>query len=108
MRLITEMGEAERRIESETPVVVVMSMNSCTFCADARRALQNIECSCGSQDIEFVEIDIGSLKDIAEKYSIESAPTVIIFRNGIIIEHMVGAAKIPEYETAIRRIFEQV
>lgn len=46
----------------------------------------------------FYQIDIDSAEELAEKYNIESVPTIIVFRKGNEIGRIVGFHEMDEFE----------
>lgn len=46
----------------------------------------------------FYQIDIDSAEELAEKYNVESVPTIIIFRKGKEIGRIVGFHEMEEFE----------
>lgn len=42
------------------------------------------------KDASIIEMDIDEHKDLAQKYMIQSIPTLIIFKNGLEIQRFVG------------------
>ena len=52
---------------------------------------------------QVVKIDLDRNKDIAKKYSIRSIPAVLIFKNGEVVEHLVGKASYETFSDALEK-----
>ena len=46
----------------------------------------------------FYQVDIDSAEELAEKYQVESVPTVIVFKNGTEVARITGYHEIDEFE----------
>ncbi|KAL7604772.1 hypothetical protein Lser_V15G18673 [Lactuca serriola] len=43
--------------------------------------------------VTFLKVDVDELESIAQKYSVEAMPTFLFFKNGEIVDKVVGAKK---------------
>lgn len=76
-------------LKSEQPVLVDFWATWCAPCRQLTPVIHELaEDNTGSARIGKVDID--SNKDIAEKYGISSIPTLIVFKNGEIVEKLQG------------------
>lgn len=76
-------------IDSEGLVLVDFSADWCFPCKMLAPVIEKL--STETEGIaKIYKIDIDKSRDIAQKYAIMSVPTVMIFKNGIIMEKMVG------------------
>jgi len=55
-------------------------------------------------EINFQDVDIDDYPALAKEYKIRSVPTIVILRNGIEINRILGAAKIE----AIRKVLNDI
>ncbi|MFA5750265.1 MAG: thioredoxin [Candidatus Shapirobacteria bacterium] len=52
-------------------------------------------------DVKVVKIDVDQAQEISTKYNVSSIPTVILFRDGQIIDTIIGFRQKQDYITAI-------
>jgi thioredoxin 1 len=50
-----------------------------------------------------MKLDIDANKDIAQKFGVKSIPVVMFFKQGVVVESMLGAKSYEEYSEAIER-----
>ena len=75
-------------LSSETPVMVDFWA---TWCAPCRQIAPVIEELAGENDgAKIGKLDIDSNRDTALKYDIQSIPTILIFKNGEVVERIQG------------------
>lgn len=55
-------------------------------------------------ELNFLSIDIDDYKDWAKRYNVKSIPTILILKDGIEINRIIGAQLI----TPLRKIFREV
>ena len=51
------------------------------------------ECSEKYTDVDFVEIDVDELPDVASEFGIQAMPTFLFMKNGDQVDKVVGARK---------------
>ncbi len=54
-------------------------------------------------DVEFVKIDVDDEQDVANQYQVRSLPTVVVERDGDILERFVGFTQRDDIETALEQ-----
>lgn len=53
--------------------------------------------------VQFGEVDIDASPDVASRYSVQTIPTVLLFKNGELIDRMGGAATKAKLTSFINR-----
>lgn len=76
---------------SDIPVLVDFYNDGCIPCRRIAPLLSKAEASCDGK-IKFARVNIGMNPELTEKYAVEAAPTLIVFRNGAEISRHRGAA----------------
>lgn len=77
-------------VESFDGVVIVDFF--ATWCGPCKMLTPILESLSSEMDgsVKFAKVDIDNSLDIARKYNISSVPTMIIFKNGEIVDTLVG------------------
>lgn len=52
---------------------------------------------------QVVKLDLDQNKDTAKKYSVRSIPAVLIFKNGEVVENLVGKASYETFSQALEK-----
>lgn len=73
------------------PVLVDFYSDGCIPCRRIAPVLSKAERDY-TERLDFVKVNIGTNSDLVSKYSVEAAPTLIIFKNGEEISRLRGAA----------------
>lgn len=73
---------------SDKVVIVDFFANWCGPCKMLTPILE--ELSDSMEDVEFAKVDIDQSLDIAREYNISSVPTMMIFKNGEVVDTIVG------------------
>ena len=79
-------------LQSELPVLADFYSDSCIPCKRMSPVLSQLETEYADK-IKIVKINTNYEKELVEKYSIQAAPTLILFRNSEEITRIRGAAK---------------
>ena len=85
---------------SELPVLADFYSDSCIPCKRMSPILSQLEAEYADK-IKIVKINTNFEKELVEKYSIQAAPTLILFKNGEEVSRIRGAAKKDEVITLI-------
>lgn len=88
-------GEAEFKrevIDAQVPVLVDFYSDSCIPCKRMSPILSQIE-SEYSEKVKIVKVNTNFEKALVEKFSIQAAPTLILFSEGEEVSRIRGAAK---------------
>lgn len=79
-------------LNSEIPVLADFYSDSCIPCKRMSPILSKLETEYDGK-VKIVKINTNFEKDLVEEYSIQAAPTLILFKDGKEAERIRGAAK---------------
>ena len=79
-------------IDSEVPVLADFYSDSCIPCKRMSPVLSQLEAEYSGK-VKIVKVNINYEKGLVEKYSIQAAPTLILFNKGAEASRIRGAAK---------------
>ena len=88
-------------LASELPVLADFYSDSCIPCKRMSPILSQLETEYADK-IKIVKINTNFEKELVEKYSIQAAPTLILFNKGAEVSRIRGAAKKDEIITLIK------
>lgn len=71
----------------------------CGPCKSQEQILEEVEQE--YDDVEFKRIDADEHQDIANEYQVRSLPTLVVERNGEMIERFVGVTQAGQIEAAV-------
>ena len=87
---VTDSNFEKEVLESDKPVLVDFFAPWCAPCRLAEPVLE--ELSQERPDIKIVKLNVDENPETAQKYQVMSIPTVILFKDGEIVDQMVGFA----------------
>ena len=87
----------EEVIKSELPVLADFYSDSCVPCKRLSPIISQLETE-KSGSLKIVKVNINFDADLAEKYEVQAAPTLIYFKNGEETARLRGAVKKAEIE----------
>jgi len=94
-----------QNIESSAkPVLVDFWAEWCAPCRMLAPAFERLAANYGNQ-INFARVDVDELPELASQYGIRSIPTLLLLREGEVVEHIVGARP---YEDLARTLDQYV
>ena len=77
--------------ENSLPVLADFYSDGCIPCRRMSPLISRAETEY-TERLDFAKVNIGANPDLVAKYSVEAAPTLIIFKNGEEISRLRGAA----------------
>ncbi len=96
LRVNSENFESEV-LKSELPVLADFYSDSCVPCKRLSPIISQLE-SERSDSLKVVKVNINFDTELAEKYEVQAAPTLIYFKNGEETARLRGAVKKAEIE----------
>ena len=105
MNTVTQVEESsfETLLASEKLVVVDFTAKWCGPCRKISPFMEEI--AQNYQDsVEVVKVDIDKSKSLAKKYGIRSIPAVLFFRNGDVLETIVGVQPYEKFVSTIDKL----
>ncbi|MEG0177003.1 thioredoxin [Anaerorhabdus sp.] len=102
MRIIETVAEFDELIASNKPVLVDFFAEWCGPCKMITPVLE--EFSKSYDTIEFVKVDVDSLGELAQRYSVMSIPALFVFKDGQVVKNVVGFQPKPALETLLNLI----
>ena len=90
-RINQENFEAEV-LKAELPVLADFYSDSCVPCKRLSPIISQLE-SERSDSLKVVKVNINFDTELAEKYEVQAAPTLILFKNGEEIDRLIGSVK---------------
>ena len=87
---ITDANFEEDVLKADRPVLVDFWAPWCAPCRLVAPVLDEIADSYGSK-IKVVKMDEDSNSTTPHKYGIRSIPTIMIFKNGVVVDQVIGA-----------------
>jgi len=88
-------------LNSETPVVVDFWATWCGPCKMVSPVIEDLASEFEGKT-SICKLNVDEMPDIAAQYKIMSIPTVMIFKNGEIIDKAVGVRTKEEYQNMIK------
>lgn len=85
---ITKENFEQEVINSDRPVIVDFWATYCTPCLMLSPVIEEIANE--REDIKVCKVDVQEEPDIAIKYGVASIPTLIIFKNGEVVNRSLG------------------
>jgi thioredoxin 2 len=96
-------------LESKTPVLVQFDAKWCPYCRQFQPRIKALDDS-RAVKMKIVRLDVDASRDIMQKYSIKSLPTVIAFHRGREFTRAEGALQADElttWATTVERTIEK-
>lgn len=87
--LIVMKGKFEALIEQDTPVLVDFYADWCGPCQMMAPVLKEVAQEMGDK-VKVIKIDVDKNQPIAQRFGVRSIPTLILFKNGKILENKAG------------------
>jgi thioredoxin 1 len=84
-------GNFDSVIQDTRPVVVDFHALWCSPCKMQSPILKEVAAELGDK-VRVIKIDVDSNSQIAGRYSVQSVPTIIVFKNGRVVWRQSGVA----------------
>lgn len=97
------MSSFHELINRNTPTLVDFFTHWCEPCKLVPPILSEVKNNWGER-VNILKIDLDKNQKAAQKYSIKSIPTLILFKNGKVVWRKVGVAGADEIEKALRKV----
>jgi len=82
-------GKFETLIDQDTPVLVDFYADWCGPCQIMAPVLKEVADEMGDK-VKIIKIDVDKNQPIAQRFGVRSIPTLILFKNGKILENKAG------------------
>jgi len=92
-------------LRSELVTVVDFYADWCGPCRLVGPVIEGLSSSYDGK-VKFAKVDVDSNQRLAAKYGIQGIPTVMIFRDGKVVDRIVGAAPAQVYRQRIDRVLQ--
>ena len=89
-------------INSEKPVLIDFSAEWCGPCKMLKPILSEVKNRLGD-DVSIIKIDVDKNKEISAQYSIQSVPTMMLFKNGTMLWRQSGVVSAIDLEKVIKQ-----
>ena len=89
-------------LNAAEPVVVDFWAEWCGPCKMIAPALEEISAEMGGK-VKIAKVNIDSNQQTAARLGIRSIPTVMLFRNGQVVESLVGARPARDYQASLEK-----
>lgn len=89
-------------LNSTTPTLLDFTAEWCGPCKMMKPVLEELKNSIGDK-ARILKIDIDKNPRVADKYKVQSVPTLILFKNGKILWRQSGVQTVP----ALKKVIEQ-
>ncbi|MBR2283678.1 MAG: thioredoxin [Ruminococcus sp.] len=90
-------------LEADRAVLVDFYSDSCIPCKRMSPVLSQLEAEF-ADSIKIVKVNVNFEQELAEEYEVQSAPTLVFFRNGTEVDRIRGAVSKDELAEAINSV----
>lgn len=90
-------------ISSEKPVLIDFSAEWCGPCKMMAPILKEVAKGVG-EGARIIKIDVDKNQSVAQKYSVVSVPTLMIFKNGEAVFRQSGVMQAPQIIDTLKRL----
>ncbi len=89
VHVLTDANFAAEVLDNPQPVLVDAWASWCHPCLEMKPVLQKLSAEFAGQ-VKIGELDVEANRFTAEKYDVESLPTILIFHEGTVVRRLVG------------------
>lgn len=89
MQSVTSQTFDQEVIQSAVPVIVDFWATWCGPCRAIKPVLESMSNEANGQ-FKVVGVDVDQEPDLSTKYSVSAIPTLLVFKNGEVVERFVG------------------
>jgi thioredoxin 1 len=98
------MSKLQELINSDTPTLVDFFAEWCGPCKTMKPVLEELKQKVGDK-ATILKIDVDKNPAIASQFSIQSIPTIIIFKNGNVVWRQMGAVPATVLEKQLQQYY---
>ena len=95
-------GDWQELVTSPKPVLVDFWAGWCAPCRMMAPAFEKLASEYGDR-VSFAKVDVDELPELAGQYGIRSIPTLLLLREGRVVDELIGARPYPD----LARFLEQ-
>ncbi len=86
--------------------LIQFSADWCSSCGEFQTTFDELQKIYSNDILEFYKINIDNYPDLAEEYNINSLPTFLFFKNGQMINFIIGNAPVERFNRVIKSLTE--
>ncbi len=88
--IVNEKNFNKEVLGADIPVLVDFYASWCMPCRMMAPVLESLSTELGGR-VKFAKADVGEEAELAERYHVQSVPTMMVFRGGDVTDTLVGA-----------------
>jgi thioredoxin 1 len=100
---VTDSNFETEVLKSSTPVLVDFWAVWCGPCRQISPIIEDLAGTYAGK-VKVVKVDVDSNPNLSMKYSIRSIPTILMFKDGQVVDQIIGAYPRAEYERRLKTV----